>query len=743
MRKRIRKVALLTGVGATAVANTAPVSVLAQEMETNTETNAPITDSVDSTTAAEMEGTNIYIDESITPAPETQESNEVVNNEVSISEDSSSIDTGETEEHTPAMEEVQEPNEIEKTEVTDKENVNSEKISESSNENASVSTSPMNTQESLKQVNVDTKATNSSAVSIDDLGLSVAFLKKEEFNNGGTIRYHYSLNSTVPVGLPSGLKITNPNNVSVTTDDSYVQNKKKNFSGYYDLPADYDKDDKNLIVVEFNGERREFRWVEHQGASYIADIQFVSLSDRELPEALSNQALGPQVVSGTESFYFDNYSLNDGQPLDVGAMYIEGIEIGFWYLTQIEIPELKISHDGFSPSQDFTVLMKWEFTTAGPNIFYRFESDNQFIELPKEVLDLQPPNESLVDEGEVQAKMPVSTQIVVEGGVWSFNGYNRQSVTVTNPSEDVFEFVGTWHFEEKTLSESSIIYKSGTSDPVENLPNRVDNVLEGSKQNVSTQIPRRTGWVFDKWTTTDVTVGSDGSFTMPATDVTFTATWKEDKNNDGIPDEDQMLTLIFKEGDHGKINDNSFLDENNQISLLPGETYPQVDVTPEEGYEFGGFFDENGNKYESGTEVSDDQKTETKTYTAKYFVLPEAVVSIPSHIVLTEANTNLDENYAGQKVTATFDSTRGDGLEAQLLVEQSFTITSQSGDVLTVQPYDQDGEVIPDTDGDAFADLGILDKEKSSLSFWFNSLRGKLGEKYSGVVQFLVNLKAK
>ena len=72
------------------------------------------------------------------------------------------------------------------------------------------------------------------------------------------------------------------------------------------------------------------------------------------------------------------------------------------------------------------------------------------------------------------------------------------------------------------------------------MPEPQTNVLKNTTQTVSTQVPTRSGYVFNGWTTDDVEV-KDGTFTMPEQDVTFTATWRVDSNGDGIADEDQDL----------------------------------------------------------------------------------------------------------------------------------------------------------------------------------------------------------
>ena len=73
----------------------------------------------------------------------------------------------------------------------------------------------------------------------------------------------------------------------------------------------------------------------------------------------------------------------------------------------------------------------------------------------------------------------------------------------------------------------TITYVAGIEDTtVSGIPAKVDDVLAGTEQTVSTDVPSRQGYTFNGWTTTDVEVNDDDkTFTMPAQNVTFTAQW--------------------------------------------------------------------------------------------------------------------------------------------------------------------------------------------------------------------------
>ena len=100
----------------------------------------------------------------------------------------------------------------------------------------------------------------------------------------------------------------------------------------------------------------------------------------------------------------------------------------------------------------------------------------------------------------------------------------------------------------------TITYEAGAEDEsIAGIPEAVRNVLKNTEQTVSKEVPTRTDYVFTGWTSDEVIV-ENGMFTMPAKDVTFTATWEEDRNQDGTPDEDQYVNLTFI-SEYGFVNE--------------------------------------------------------------------------------------------------------------------------------------------------------------------------------------------
>lgn len=90
---------------------------------------------------------------------------------------------------------------------------------------------------------------------------------------------------------------------------------------------------------------------------------------------------------------------------------------------------------------------------------YEFESATQDKALPQSVLDLTPEQEDVKFTDEVEPTQPTQRQVVVEDGVWTFDGYTPSELTV---DEEVETFVGRWTFEKKMVN-VSYVFESATS----------------------------------------------------------------------------------------------------------------------------------------------------------------------------------------------------------------------------------------------------------------------------------------
>ena len=160
------------------------------------------------------------------------------------------------------------------------------------------------------------------------------------------------------------------------------------------------------------------------------------------------------------------------------------------------------------------------------------------------------------------------------------------------PAKDV-TFTATWKEDKNNNGipdeneQYDIRYESGTRDTVRNMPANVYDVREGSLQSRSSKTPVRKGWIFDGWTTKDVVVDKNGRFTMPAKDVTFTATWVRDENNNGIPDsQEKHYHILYETGTRDKVANMP----SNEYNVLPGiEKAVSIVIPKRAGYVFTGW----------------------------------------------------------------------------------------------------------------------------------------------------------
>ena len=167
---------------------------------------------------------------------------------------------------------------------------------------------------------------------------------------------------------------------------------------------------------------------------------------------------------------------------------------------------------------------------------------------------------------------------------WTTSDVNVADGKFTMPEKDV-TFTATW--ERAGEETNDIRYEPGTRDTVRNMPANVYDVQEGTTQTRSSRIPVRAGWIFDGWKTDDVVVDKNGRFTMPGKDVTFTATWERDENNNGIPDsQEKRYDIYYETGSRDKVT-NMPSDEYN---VLPGLEKAVSRLEPKRaGYVFTGW----------------------------------------------------------------------------------------------------------------------------------------------------------
>lgn len=144
---------------------------------------------------------------------------------------------------------------------------------------------------------------------------------------------------------------------------------------------------------------------------------------------------------------------------------------------------------------------------------------------------------------------------------------------------------GTPDYKEKKYT---ITYAAGTEDTtVSGMPDAVTDVLANTEQTVSTVKPTREGYTFSGWTTTDVEVKDDKTFTMPKNNVTFTAQWTAN---------DVTITFNANGGEwaeNANVDDYTLIDNNTKASKTyqPSEAVAKIATDPVwNGHIFNGWY---------------------------------------------------------------------------------------------------------------------------------------------------------
>ena len=154
----------------------------------------------------------------------------------------------------------------------------------------------------------------------------------------------------------------------------------------------------------------------------------------------------------------------------------------------------------------------------------------------------------------ISAAVPTWTGYVFTG--WTSTDVTETAGSFTMPEKNV-TFTATWKEDangdgepDDTETKYSITYSDGEAKgAAQGMPAKAENILSGTTQTISTAVPTWTGYVFAGWTSNEVQATS-GSFIMPEANVTFTATWKEDANGDGEPDDaETKYSITYSDGE--------------------------------------------------------------------------------------------------------------------------------------------------------------------------------------------------
>ena len=142
-----------------------------------------------------------------------------------------------------------------------------------------------------------------------------------------------------------------------------------------------------------------------------------------------------------------------------------------------------------------------------------------------------------------------------------------------------------------------IRYTTVEAEGVSGMPADVTDVLPGTQQTVSSASPVRDGYVFAGWTTGDVSV-TDGVFTMPEKDVTFSAVWQQEEN----PSSSESSSSESSSGDGSDVSseepssnpDAESEDESEPIIDVPDVSTPLAGPSEGDGTAEGGSAPEEG-----------------------------------------------------------------------------------------------------------------------------------------------------
>ena len=264
---------------------------------------------------------------------------------------------------------------------------------------------------------------------------------------------------------------------------------------------------------------------------------------KELPEALKAKA--PAKVTGKVK----GDTVTSPVPTGDDATFRDEINKGTWKFKSFDKSDVTIT------DKDEKVTGTWEFTPDPEpekyNVTHKFVSKDPNKELPKEVLDLLPANQTGKVKGdEVTPTEPTTKTVNVEDGTWTFVSYDKTKDTVDN--KDV-EFTGTWEFTPKTTPTNyNVNHKFVSSTEGKELPKAVTDLIPdqqtGKKdgETVSPTAPTQTEvkdtendgtWTFEGY--------DENSKTIDKSDVTFEGKWKFTPN-------EHKVTYEYVSGTEGK-----------------------------------------------------------------------------------------------------------------------------------------------------------------------------------------------
>ena len=177
----------------------------------------------------------------------------------------------------------------------------------------------------------------------------------------------------------------------------------------------------------------------------------------------------------------------------------------------------------------------------------------------------------------------------------------------------------------------TVTYTDGVDGEVVFADQVYDNLLSGTTTPVFKGTPTRDGYVFAGWKPEVAEKVTENA--------TYAAQWKEDKNNNGIPDENEdKYTVTYTDG----VNNEEVFADQVYGNLLSGTTTPAFNGTPtRDGYRFAGW-----------NPAVADNVTESVTYAAQW--TPRTDLSYTVHYYLKNTTKQVadDKTVNGQTFNA-------------------------------------------------------------------------------------------
>ncbi|WP_052332282.1 SHIRT domain-containing protein [Levyella massiliensis] len=319
------------------------------------------------------------------------------------------------------------------------------------------------------------------------------------------------------------------------------------FEGYKDQDPDTkDVDAKvNGADVTFEGSWK-FTPNEHK-----VTYEYVSGTEgKELPAELKAKA--PKEVTGKVK----GETVTSPVPTGDDATFRDETNKGTWTFKSYDKNDVTISN------KDEKVTGTWEFTPDPEpgkyNVTHKFVSKDPNKELPKEVLDLLPANQTGKVKGDVvKPTEPTTKTVNVEDGTWTFVSYDKDQETVDN--KDV-EFTGTWEFTPKiTPADYNVNHKFVSATEGKDLPKAVTDLTPAQQtgkkdgSTVTPTAPTQTTvedtdndgtWTFEGYKDQDPDT-KDVDAKVNGADVTFEGSWKFTPN-------EHKVTYEYVSGTEGK-----------------------------------------------------------------------------------------------------------------------------------------------------------------------------------------------